>query len=388
MTYIATTLQGLEQVLAQELADIGAVVEQTLTRAVAFSGSEEVLYRANLHIRTALRILKPIERFEARNTEQLYRAARAIRWTDYMRLTHTFAISTMLNSAYFDHSQYAALRLKDGITDRFRAETGGKRPSVDTQKPDFHFFLHISDDQCTLLLDSSGDSLHKRGYRQHSVEAPLNEVLAAGMLKLAGWEGQCTFIDPMCGSGTLPIEAAMMARHVAPNLYRPRFGFENWREFDQSLLDRIRQEAVDTQIACPHRIVGSDLSSRAIHGARINAAKAGVGSVISWEVQAYENSQSHNGKEALLVLNPPYGERLPQEDIAGFYKMIGDGLKKNYSGSTAWILSGNKEGLKAVGLHTSRRISLLNGAIPCSFYQYRLYVGSKKQSAANDAMDV
>jgi putative N6-adenine-specific DNA methylase len=269
---VAKTFRGLENVLAGEIESIGGSNIRKGTRVVYFSGDKELMYRANFHLRTALRILIPFYEFRAKDENELYNRALEFDWSALLQKNMTFAIDGVLNSPYFNHSRYISLKVKDAIADQFRKKTG-KRPDVDTANPDIRLHIHISDDRCTLLLDSSGESLHKRGYRSEASSAPLNEVLAAGMIMLTGWDRKSDFIDPMCGSGTIPIEAAMMAYNIPPGIYRKQFAFEKWTDFDRPLLESIYNEDYPDLTAFP-RITGSDISSRSISMARSNAKNA------------------------------------------------------------------------------------------------------------------
>lgn len=382
-TYTATTLQGLETVLAQELDDLGANVVETHSRAVTFEGNLAMLYRANLCLRTALHILQPIAQFYAQTDAQLYRQINDIDWLQYFELDQSFAIFPTISSDYFQHAQYAALRTKDAIADRFRADTGGRRPPVEKDNPDFRIYLHIVGDRCTLLLDSSGESLHKRGYRTEANEAPLNEVLAAGMILMTNWRGQSDFIDPMCGSGTLLIEAAMIAQNLAPNLYRETFAFQHWHNYDRRLFNRTCHEVAATQLPdWEYRAIGFDINPRTVQIARQNVARAQLDDYIRLSVRDFADSQPPKSS-ALVMMNPPYDLRLQNDDIMAFYQMIGDTLKQQYSNCEVWILSGNIPALKMVGLRPSRKIKLLNATIDCGFYRYELYEGSRKNTHKN-----
>lgn len=375
-TFIATTQQGLEPVLAQELAQLGLSVNELLKRAVSFEANTTQLYRANLSLRTALHILKPIISCKVTDTQKLYQQVLQFDWRSLMRASDTFAIYPIVKSPYFRHSHYAGLCVKDAIVDRFRQEIG-RRPSVSTDNPDFRIYVRIHNDDCTLLLDSSGESLHKRSYRSEANEAPLNEVLAAGMLLLTQWNGQTDLADVFCGSGTLLIEAAMLARNLSPNQHRLRFGFHKWPDFDDLLFRRVKQQALDAQIPFEHLIYGSDISPQAVHMAERNARRAGVADSIRTKTSAFEDTRPPS-TPSTLIMNPPYGERMASDDLSDLYARLGSCLKHQYSGSQAWILSGNKEMMHQIGLRPNKKYKLLNGAIECMFYGYDLYEGSKK----------
>ncbi len=372
---VAKTFRGLEDVLAGEIESIGGQNIRKGTRVVFFSGTTELLYRANFQLRTALRILKPFFEFRAKNEDELYKGASRFNWSSLLLENKTFAIDGVLSSPYFNHSKYIALKVKDAVVDQFRAATG-MRPSVDTVDPDIRINLHISEDKCTLLLDSSGESLHKRGYRSEASPAPLNEVLAAGMIMLSGWDRKSPFIDPMCGSGTIPIEAAMMAHNIPPGIYRNQYAFEKWPDFDGELFKKIFNEDYAEPVLSPS-ITGSDISPRIIAMARKNAKNAFLNKKIDFTISSFEE-MFPAGEGGVLLFNPPYGERLKKDNIKAFYTLIGDILKKNYAGYSAWMLTSNLEALKYTGLRTEKRIVLYNGPLECRFVKYTIYKGSRK----------
>jgi len=374
--YVAKTLFGLEKVLSEELTQLGAKNISIAKRAVYFEGDEELFYTANLSLRTCLRILKPIKRFKAADANVLYDNVLKYNWHKIISSKDTFSIDSVVNSEYFKHSKYAALKVKDAIVDQIR-NVEGKRPSVDVENPTYRINVHIEKNNCTISLDSSGESLHKRGYRLSGETAPLNEVLAAGMIKLSGWDGNSNFIDPMCGSGTLVIEAALLAQNIAPNLNRKYFGFMNWESFDENLFKKVKQKLFSEQKEFNSKIIGNDVSKFAIQAAKVNAERAGVINSISFFNKNFANLQ-HNLESGIVITNPPYGERLKHDDIIQFYKKIGDTLKQNFTGFDVWILSANKEALKQIGLRTSRKLMLYNGALECKFHNYKMYKGSKK----------
>jgi putative N6-adenine-specific DNA methylase len=372
---VAKTFRGLESLLAGELEAVGGGNIRTGFRVVYFDGDLEVMYRANFQVRTALRILKPFYEFRAKTDEELYKGVYSFDWSALLSENSTFAVNGVLSSPYFNHSKFLALRVKDAIADQFRAKTG-KRPDVDTENPDVRINLHVSMDRCTLLLDSSGDSLHKRGYRTTTVQAPINEVLAAGMIMLSGWDRKTAFIDPMCGSGTIPIEAAMMAYNIPPGVYRKQFAFEKWPDFDKDLFNIIYNEEYPQPEVIPV-IVGSDMSTQAIAMARTNAKNAFMGNKIDFKIASFEDMMPP-ADEGMLITNPPYGERLKQDNIKAFHMIMGDYLKKNFTGYTAWILSSNIEALKFTGLRPEQKIVLYNGPLECRFVKFSIYKGSKK----------
>lgn len=377
---IAKTFQGLEQVLAEELKAIGASDVQPICRGVSFTGDKELMYKANLHLRTALRVLKPIYTFKARNEEELYGQAKKFDWTSIMNLSQRFAVDSVINSEIFFHSRYIALKVKDAIADYFR-EKLGKRPFVDPQNPDIRIHVHILEDECTISLDSSGESLHRRGYRLVQDAAPINEVLAAGLIMLSGWRADSDFIDPMCGSGTIIIEAALYAYGIPPGVFRKHFGFENWPDFDGDLLQNVyNDDSMEREFN--YSIIGSDISKRAVEIAQENIKNAGLQKRIDLRLKSVFDTTPSEGK-GIVITNPPYGERIKKEQLDIFYKQLGDCFKQKYLGYDIWILSGNKEAMKSFGLRPSANIALLNGAIECKYQKFSMYQGSKKTKYAD-----
>lgn len=372
-SYTATTLAGLEEVLAAELIEIGADEIQIGRRSVYFAGDQKMLYKANYCLRTALRILVPIDHFKIHAANDLYQRAQNFRWEEWFGVENTFAIQSTVFSDLFNNSMYASLKLKDAIADRFRYKFG-ERPNVDPKNPDVMINLHISNGHCTISLDSSGESLHKRGYRVAQNEAPINEVLAAGLVRLSQWNGHDDFLDPMCGSGTIAIEAALFANQIYPGQIRNDFGFMHWPSFDQKLFDHLEKE-LTADSGNPVRISASDISRRNIDIARKNAAEAGVEDLISFEIGDFFTLEP-KAEKSFLLFNPPYGERILPSDSA-FYTQIGDHLKHHFRNAIVWIIS-TPECLKTIGLRPSRKIPMLNGSLECSFRKYELYEGSKK----------
>ena len=372
---IAKTFQGLEEVLAAELTALGADNIEMGRRMVSFTGDKEMLYR-NFCLRTALRILKPIKHFTAADADAVYETVKEIRWEDYLDPTKSFAVDATVFSEEFRHSKFVSYRVKDAIADYFRERTG-KRPSVSITNPDVLLNIHIAQTDCTLSLDSSGESLHRRGYRQEAVEAPLNEVLAAGMILLTGWKGECDLIDPMCGSGTIPIEAALIARNIAPGVFRQGYAFENWPDFDADLLERIyNDDSQEREFA--HKIYGYDNSIKANAIAQRNVKAAGVGRDIVLKVQPFQQFEQPQEK-SLIITNPPYGERISSTDLLGLYQMIGERLKHAFTGNTAWVLSYRDECFDQIGLKPSARIPLQNGGLDCEFRKYEIFDGKYKE---------
>ncbi len=376
--FIVKTFSGLENVLAKELRGIGAENIQPSRRSVSFSGTKEMMYRANMQLRTALSILKPIYTFQARSEIEFYKAVRSVRWKDYIDVNQTFAVESVVFSEYFSHSQYISLKTKDAIVDYFRGETG-KRPSVDPKNPHLKVTVHISENNCTLSLNSSGQPLFKRGYRLDSHVAPLNETLAAGMVLLSGWKGDCQLIDPMCGSGTILTEAAMIAQKIPPGAFRKDFGFRFWRDFDSQLWRKIKTEANNQIINLDERmILGADISPDAITISNNNIENAGLEDNIRLKISAFEDLSPPEEK-GIIIMNPPYDERIKQDDIMDLYSKIGSELKHKYEGFSAWILSSNSEAINQIGLKSSEKIPLFNGPLECKYLRYDLFKGTMKQ---------
>ena len=386
---LAKTFKGLEQVLAQELIELGANDVLIERRAVSFKGDKALLYRANLCLRTAIRVLVPVKEASLQLSpkgkrekpeDQVYEIAKAIDWSRYMTADTTFAIDATVYSELFRNSLFVTYRVKDAIVDYWK-EKAGKRPNVSTENPDIRVNLHVGNDRVTLSLDSSGESLHKRGYRVANTEAPINEALAAGMLLLAGWKGQSDFYDPMCGSGTLPIEAALIARNIAPGVFRKSFAFEKWPDFDADLWSDIyNDDSQEREFV--HKIYGSDASFFAIQQAAKNVKAAGVGRDVELkQVRMEELAAISNQSSALVIINPPYGERLASnKDMEELYGKIGSALKHRFTGATAWIISSNDAAMKCIGLKPSKKMRLLNGELDCQFNRYDLFAGKRNET--------
>lgn len=376
---LAKTFKGLEQVLAGELIELGANNVQIERRAVSFTGDKRMLYMANFCLRTASRVLVPIARFKAKKTDEIYEQVKQLDWSQYMTAKTTFQIDATVYSDWFRHSQFITYRVKDGIVDWWM-EHGGVRPSVQLTNPDIYINVHIAGDVVTLSLDSSGESLHKRGYRVANTQAPINEALAAGMLLLAGWKGQSDFYDPMCGSGTLLIEAALIARNIAPGIYRKGFAFEKWADFDADLFEDIYSDD-SRERDFNHKIYGYDAGYYAVQAATKNVESANLQRDIEVKQIRVEELRlaDRNTEGALVMMNPPYGERLSQDkDVLRLYQDMGTALKHQFSGATAWIISSNEAALKCVGLRPAKRIHLINGDLECLFNQYVLFKGDRK----------
>ncbi len=372
-TFIAKTLMGLEEVLAAELTALGAHDVQQGRRMVAFRGDKELLYRANFALRTATRILLPLRSFAAHSADDVYKEVYAMPWEDYLERGQTFAVDAVTYSDTFTNSHYVAYKVKDAVVDHCRAATG-QRPNISVANPDLQLHIHIAGDEATLSLDSSGESLHRRGYRQESVEAPLNEVLAAGILLLAGWQGDTDFVDPMCGSGTFLIEAALIARNMAPGLYRQHYAFERWRDFDAALLQQIYDDD-SRERPFHHHIYGYDCDARAVAMSINNIRGAALTHDITVRQQDFKDFEQPR-ERTLLVMNPPYGERMSTPNLLGTYKMIGERLKHAFRGNEAWILSYKEACFHQIGLKPSVKIALTNGALPCTLHKYQLFEGA------------
>ena len=424
---VAKTFKGLEEVLAQELIELGANEVQMERRAVSYKGDKAMLYRANLCLRTALRVLVPIRveslkvknernrRFESgkyrgeqskkaeliKPEDQVYEIAKRVKWERYMTENSTFAIDATVYSESLRNSRFVTYRVKDAIADYWTEKTG-KRPNVNTEDPDVRINVHIANETVTVSLDSSGESLHKRGYRVATTEAPISEVLAAGMLLMAGWKGQCDLYDPMCGSGTIPIEAALIARNIAPGVFRKAFAFEKWPDFDEELWSEIyNDDSKERDFA--HKIYGSDASFYAVQQAMKNVKSAGVQKdvelrqirleelrVESLELREVESRKTTSLKvesEKIVMINPPYGERLASnKDMEELYGKIGTALKHQFTGATAWIISSNEAAMKCIGLKPSKKIRLLNGELDCQFNKYELFAGKRSEALPHSSV--
>ncbi len=369
---IAKTFAGLEDVLAKELERLGAEDIEKGIRMVSFSGDKAMLYRANFCLRTAVKVLMPIKEFKAKNADEVYSEVKGIEWSEYMDNDSSFIVEAVVFSEEFRHSRFAAYRVKDAIADYFREKTG-KRPNVSISNPDIRINIHIAENDVTISLDSSGESLHQRGYRVGSVKAPINEVLAAGMIMLTGWDGECDLIDPMCGSGTILVEAALIARNIYPGVFRKEFAFERWKDFDSDLFEAIYND--DSQEReFNHKIYGYDINRAAVFTAQENAKSAGVGDVVTVGQQDVRDFQQP-AEKAVMITNPPYGERITTDDILGLYGDIGTVLKHSFVGNDAWILSYHEECFMRIGFRPSTRIILYNGSLECEFRKYQVFEG-------------
>lgn len=372
---IAKTFMGLEDILAQELVELGANNVEKGRRMVAFTGDKALMYRANFALRTAIRILKPIKHFRAKSADQVYDHIKEIDWSKYIGDGKTFSVDSVVYSEEFSNSRFVTYKVKDAIVDQFRERTG-KRPNISVADADIRLNIHISEDKATVSLDSSGDSLHRRGYRQEAVEAPLNEVLAAGMILMTGWKGETDFIDPMCGSGTLAIEAALIARNIAPGVFRKKYAFEKWHDFDAALFDEIYNDD-SREREFEYHIYGYDIDYLAVNMSKANVKAAGLSADITIEQQDFKDFKGHDGK-AIMVTNPPYGERISTPNLLETYKMIGERLKHAFKEGEAWILSYREECFQQIGLKPSVKIPLYNGSLECEYRKYSIFDGKLK----------
>lgn len=374
---VAKTMFGFEGLLVKELRQLGAMDIREGVRNVSFVGDNGFMYKANIALRTAVRILKPIKKFKVTSEDELYKQLQYIKWEKYFTQDGTFAIDAVVNSDNFTHSHYTALKSKDAIVDYFRDQYG-KRPNIDIKHPDVQLNIHIQRDYCTVSLDSSGDSLHKRGYRSATNIAPINEVLAAGLVLHSGYDGTQHFIDPMCGSGTILIEAAMIANNIPANINRREFGFEKWNDFDVDLFDKIRDSLLKKTRESYRKIIGFDKAPSAVRKAQDNVKNAHLEEFIDITHDNFFNTEKELEGKTIVLFNPPYGERL-EIDVPIFYKEIGNTLKHGYPNTDAWLITSDfQQGLKSVGLRTSKKIPVYNGKLDCRFVKYEMYEGSKK----------
>jgi len=381
MKLIAKTLYGLEKVLSEELIKLGAEHVQAVNRAVVFEGDQYLLYKANYCLRTAMSVLVQIAEFRIRSSDDLYKNCLRVNWKEYLDPEHTFSVVPVVNSPIFRHTGYAGLLLKDAIADWFRKKEG-KRPSVDTSDPDIVFNLHISNDLVTVSLDSSVVPLYKRGYRKEQGSAPINEILAAGIILLSGWKAETSFLDPMCGSGTIPIEAALIASDIPAGRFRQFYGFQRWRDYNEELLLQVRKESESKAHIPATTISGSDISENAVSMTRKNVESAGLSDIITISKNDFCDLKA-SGNEGVIIMNPPYGQRIKSADNDKLYGMIGSTLKHNFPGYQAWLITSDKDSLKQVGLKPAKKTALFNGSIECLLVKYELYHGSKKNKQCN-----
>lgn len=378
---VAKTFFGFEEVLANELLKLGAQRVEKGTRMVSFYGDKGFMYKANLALRTALKILKPIKQFRVFNETSLYEGIQSIDWKDYLKVHQSFVIDATVFSEQFNHSQFVALKSKDAIVDQFK-EMYDERPNIDKDHPDLRINIHIQKDVCTVSLDTSGASLHHRGYRTATNIAPINEVLAAGILIMSGWEGQTDFLDPMCGSGTFLVEAAMIACNIPANINRKEFAFEKWNDWDNDLFEKVEDSLLKKIKEFHYDIIGYDKAPSAVAKAIDNARNANLDDYIKIGQKNFFETQKETERPLHIVFNPPYGERL-DIDLERFYREIGDTLKQSYPGTQAWFITGNLEALKFVGLKPSRKIKLFNGKLESRLVKYEMYAGSKRTKFQN-----
>ena len=382
---IAKTFQGLEEVLAKELINLGANNVEIGRRMVAFTGDKEMLYKANFCTRTAVKVLKPIKEFKAKDADEVYETTKKIDWEKYMDVKSTFLVDSVIFSENFRHSKFVAYRVKDAIADYWREKSGGDRPNVVISNPDLRVNVHIAEDDVTISLDSSGESLHQRGYKTATVQAPLNEVLAAGLIMLTGWDGECDLIDPFCGSGTILIEAALIAQNVYPGVFRKEYAFEKWKDFDADLFDRIYND--DSQERdFDHKIYGYDINRQAVQIATDNVLNAGVKDIVSVEQRDFYEFEKPLDK-ALMITNPPYGDRITTDDIFDLYETIGKNLKRNFVGNDAWIISHHEELFDRIGFRPSTKYALFNGSLECEFRKYQIFDG-KLRERREEGLDI
>jgi len=374
---IVKTFHGFEDVLVEELTNLGAAEVTKLKRAVSCQGDTKMVYKINLNARSALRVLIPIKKFTTTSTDELYTQVKEIDWAKYMDLKETFAVDSVVNSSTFRHSKYIALKTKDAIVDQFR-EKNGKRPSVNTSTPNLRVNVHVAKHDFTISIDTSGESLHKRGYRREEFIAPINEALAAGLILMTGWKGEKTFIDPMSGSGTFLVEAAMIASNTPPHLHRKYFAFKKSKDFQEVLWNEVLEEAKANIVTPSFPILGFDKAFQSVRIAERNIENSGMQDFITIQRKAIEKNKAPDN-DGLLMMNPPYGERIEtSQDIFDFYKMLGDQMKNNFAGYNAWIITSNLEALKLVGLRPSKKYLIFNGALQCKFHGYELYKGTKE----------
>jgi putative N6-adenine-specific DNA methylase len=372
---VATTLMGLEGVLAEEVRILGGEKITELKRAVRFYGDDALLYKANMALRTALKVLVPIDDFIARDEDELYRKIKGFPWEDIFSVDQTFVIDAVVNGYVFNHSKYVALKSKDAIADRFRG-VYGRRPSVDTFNADISINLYVLDDKVSVSLNSSGMSLDRRGYRRNSNEAPINEVLAAGIVLMSGWEPSKAFLDPMAGSGTFSIEAALKGTNTPPNLNR-NFSFQNWVEFDNEIFEEVKSELAKNISEPDLKIYARDILTKNIDIISQNAEMAGMEDYLSLKKEDFFVSEP-KAESGIMVINPPYGERMKIADLEQFYKNLGDVFKQKYTGFEVWIISSDFEALKAIGLKSSSRLELMNGGLKARLLKFELYRGSRR----------
>ncbi len=377
MKLVARTLAGLEEVLAKEIEEIGGTDIEIFNRAIEYQGDVRLMYKSNLWLRTAIDVLLPLSKFTANSEEELYEKVQKINWSNYITSEKTFSITPIVHSSVFTHSHYASLKVKDAIVDQLR-EKKGRRPNVNTENPDVKIMLRISENKCSILLNSSGQSLFKRGYRTYGGEAPINEVLAAGIIGLSEWDGKTPFVDPMCGSGTFPIEAAMKVRNVAPGIIREEFGFMSWLDYREDIWELLQYEAKFAVKSSKTKIFAYDKSRQTIRTAEMNADSIEeIKGAIDFEMKDFFKSEKPT-EDGIIITNPPYEIRIKTNNIEMFYELIGNTLKHKWTGYDAWIISSNLDALKRLGLRPKKKIPLFNAQLESKLVHLPLYMGSKK----------
>ncbi len=386
MKLFIKTFKGLEETLKQEIIDLGGDDIKIEKRGVSCYGDKEFMYKCNLRLRTALRVLIPIHECIVHTEKDFYRKMKTFDWSEYMDIDDTFAIDSVVNSRIFNHSKFIALRTKDGIVDQFRNKYD-RRPDVDTKNPDVQFSVHIAEKKVTVSLDSSAYSLHKRGYRTESHLAPINEALAAGLIMQTGWKGETPFHDPMCGSGTIIVEAGLIAKNRAPRLYSEGLGFTKWKNFDAELWSKVKEEAVSEEQEIKVPITGGDINQDYADMANRSIERMKLEDDVSTKHITFFDAVAEHDK-GIVVTNPPYGERMEEEEINTFYKSIGDQLKTHFQGYDAWIFSSNMQALKFVGLKPKRKIPMMNGPLECKVHHYELYKGTRKITGGKSELNL
>jgi len=374
---IAKTFYGFEEILSEELLKLGAQKIIKGNRNVSFYGDKGFMYKSNISLRTALKIIKPIKEFKFKDIDEYYKKIYEIKWEDYLDFNSSFLInSVVFNSKIFNNSKFTSLKAKDAIVDRFRNKFNN-RPSINSFNPELKIEIHVNRNSCTISLDSSGESLHKRGYKKYNSAAPLNEVLAAGIILMSAWDKKSDLLDPMCGTGTFLIEAAMIARNIAPNLNRLAFAFEKWKDWDNELFETIEESVKSKEIEFEYKLYGFDISSAMIKKAEKNIEISDVGVDIEIVKKDFLTSIKTDNDKLHVLINPPYDKRI-SADVNQLYKKIGDTLKNNYLYSDVWIITANLEAIKSIGLKSSKKIKLFNANLESRLLNYKIYPGSKK----------
>ena len=374
---IAKTFYGFEEILSEELLKLGAQKIIKGNRNVSFYGDKGFMYKSNISLRTALKIIKPIKEFKFKDIDEYYKKIYEIKWEDYLDFNSSFLInSVVFNSKIFNNSKFTSLKAKDAIVDRFRNKFKN-RPSINSFNPELKIEIHVNRNFCTISLDSSGESLHKRGYKKYNSAAPLNEVLAAGIILMSAWDKKSDLLDPMCGTGTFLIEAAMIARNIAPNLNRLAFAFEKWKDWDNELFETIEESVKSKEIEFEHKLYGFDISSAMIKKAEKNIEISDLGVDIEIVKKDFLTSTKTDNDKLHVLINPPYDKRI-SADVNQLYKKIGDTLKNNYLYSDVWIITANLEAIKSIGLKSSKKIKLFNANLESRLLNYKIYPGSKK----------